>query len=59
MDFFISMLPMLLIGTATVMAGFLFNKKSEICLYTFKESIAWSIGFFVCFSAETLVLSIY
>lgn len=59
MDLFLNMLPMLLSGMAIVMAGFLFKKKSELSLYSVKESVAWGIGFFLSFSAETLLIGFH
>lgn len=52
-----SMLEVLVIGMTILMAGILINREpGQSFQSALNDSMAWGMGFFVCFGAEFLVL---
>jgi hypothetical protein len=57
MQYFLSMLPILITGAIVLMAGILINRGPKQSLGSaLNESILWGSSFFLSFSAEILVL---
>ncbi|HEX5363875.1 MAG TPA: hypothetical protein VFW59_06380 [Gallionella sp.] len=53
-----SMLPILLVGAALLMAGILINRgKKQSLRSAIAESLGWGLGFLFSFSAEILLLA--
>jgi hypothetical protein len=57
MQYFLSMLPVLITGAIVLMGGILINRGPKQSLGSaLNESVLWGSSFFLSFSAEILVL---
>jgi hypothetical protein len=58
MNIYTTLLPILLMGMAALMAGILFSReKMQSLKSAFIESLAWGFGFFIFFSIEILAFA--
>lgn len=58
MQYFLSMLPVLMIGVIILMGGILINRGPGQSLQSaLNESVLWGSSFFLSFSTEILVLT--
>lgn len=58
MQYFLSMLPVLVIGVIVLIGGILINRGPRQSLQSaLNESVLWGAGFFLSFSTEILALT--
>lgn len=58
MHYFLSILPILLIGAIVLMAGILLNREPKQSLQSaLNEGVIWGASFFLSFSVEILLLA--